>query len=184
MIWFVSNVLILCFFSTLFKSGTSTLIFSIIVDRQFFVELLAEVINDPYLKSKATDIIPGSLTSSDEITIFDVPCLRFERLATRSEDLIVKHVSLEVEHELKQHLTRFVLFPFRLCLWDFVNFLRSFLCWCVCTDGGIAILPTRRTTTPLPSLQPSSHRSGHYSSISAISLNIFLQPFFLRSIVV
>ncbi|CED85107.1 ER to golgi transport protein/RAD50-interacting protein 1 [Phaffia rhodozyma] len=77
-------------------------------DELFFVDLLAEIVDDPYLRSKATDLIP-SLSSSinvDEHTLFDEPVNRFDALFSRAEDVMVRHICLEVESELKPHLTR------------------------------------------------------------------------------
>jgi hypothetical protein len=39
-------------------------------------------------------------------SIFDVMADRFGKLAARAEDLMVRHVSSEVERDLKAHLTR------------------------------------------------------------------------------
>ena len=39
-------------------------------------------------------------------TVFDVMIERYEALVSRTEDMIVRHVSAEVETDLKQHLTK------------------------------------------------------------------------------
>jgi hypothetical protein len=39
-------------------------------------------------------------------TVFDVMIERYEALVSRTEDMIVRHVSAEVEMDLKQHLTK------------------------------------------------------------------------------
>jgi len=39
-------------------------------------------------------------------TVFDVMVERFDALVSRTEDMIVRHISAEVETDLKQHLTK------------------------------------------------------------------------------
>ena len=39
-------------------------------------------------------------------TVFDVLIERFDALVSRTEDMIVRHISAEVETDMKQHLTK------------------------------------------------------------------------------
>lgn len=57
-------------------------------------------------------LIPASLRNGDNTlgSVFDVVMDRYEALSIRTEEMIVKHVSAEVENDLKQHLTRSVVY--------------------------------------------------------------------------
>lgn len=59
-------------------------------------------------------LIPYSIRSGDvsrSTSVFDVLIDRFGALSGRTEEMMVKHVSAEVENDLKQHLTRWVSCP-------------------------------------------------------------------------
>lgn len=53
-------------------------------------------------------------------SVFEVVIERYENLVRRSEDMIVRQVSAEVENDLKQHLKRYVRYAYRIDIrrWD------------------------------------------------------------------
>lgn len=77
---------------------------------QFFVELSSELRNSTGLQQsvQVESLLPGSLRSGGQgsSSVFDIMIERYDALAVRTEEMIVKHVSAEVETDLKQHLTR------------------------------------------------------------------------------
>ncbi|AAW41871.2 hypothetical protein CNBB3130 [Cryptococcus deneoformans B-3501A] len=84
-------------------------------DGIFFVELSNDLHNSTALKWKiqSDPLVPQSIkaptaadTSYQTASIFDVLIGQYEQLSRRAEDMIVKLVTVEVENELKQHLTR------------------------------------------------------------------------------
>ncbi|KIR53163.1 hypothetical protein I315_04199 [Cryptococcus gattii Ru294] len=84
-------------------------------DRIFFVELSNDLQNSTALKWKiqSDPLVPQSIkaptatdTSYQSASVFDVLIGQYEQLSRRAEDMIVKLVTVEVENELKQHLTR------------------------------------------------------------------------------
>jgi hypothetical protein len=60
-------------------------------------------------------LLPVSITSDGgNGSVFDVVIERYAALCQRSEDMIVRLVTVEVENDLKQHLQRYVtVFAFR-----------------------------------------------------------------------
>jgi hypothetical protein len=66
-------------------------------------------------KLQSDPLLPSGIKSSrteDEtaaVSVFDVMLERYDVLGHRSEDMIVKHATHEVENDLRQHLTRSVL---------------------------------------------------------------------------
>ncbi|XAO24018.1 hypothetical protein I312_102808 [Cryptococcus bacillisporus CA1280] len=84
-------------------------------DGIFFVELSNDLQNSTALKWKiqSDPLVPQSIkaptatdTSYQSASVFDVLIGQYEQLSRRAEDMIVKLVTVEVENELKQHLTR------------------------------------------------------------------------------
>lgn len=81
------------------------------------MELSNDLRNSTALKWKiqSDPLVPQSIkapTATDTLyqsaSVFDVLIGQYEQLSRRAEDMIVKLVTIEVENELKQHLTRFV----------------------------------------------------------------------------
>lgn len=81
------------------------------------MELSNDLQNSTALKWKiqSDPLVPQSIkaptatdTSYQSGSVFDVLIGQYEQLSRRAEDMIVKLVTVEVENELKQHLTRFV----------------------------------------------------------------------------
>ncbi|ORY33806.1 TIP-1 family-domain-containing protein [Naematelia encephala] len=85
-------------------------------DDLFFVEMSQELSEAPQLRWRlASDtLLPTSLrtgtTASDNVSVsvsvFDVLVDRYSSLSARAEDMIVRLVTVEVENDLKPHLTR------------------------------------------------------------------------------
>ncbi|WVQ98696.1 hypothetical protein IAU59_005827 [Kwoniella sp. CBS 9459] len=85
-------------------------------DDLFFVELSTDLGSASSIKWKYAHepllpaTIKGTLTTSDTpsalASVFDILVERYDMLTSRAEDMIVRLVTVEVENELKQHLTR------------------------------------------------------------------------------
>ncbi|ODO11585.1 hypothetical protein I350_00367 [Cryptococcus amylolentus CBS 6273] len=85
-------------------------------DSVFFIELSSDLQKSTALKWKVQSdpLIPQALktpaipASDDHVSgsIFEVIIDRYSQLSSRAEDMIVKLVTVEVENDLKQHLTR------------------------------------------------------------------------------
>lgn len=66
-------------------------------------------IQDPLIPTGIKDL--GG-ENGDEVSVFDVLIEKYEAVCERSEDMIVRLVTSEVESELKEHLKRYVPFCF------------------------------------------------------------------------
>lgn len=76
---------------------------------QFYVEISTEVQNTPSTRWKlqGDPLVPAALhTAGSPASIFDVLVKRFEALATRAEEMVVRLISVEVENDLREHLKR------------------------------------------------------------------------------
>jgi hypothetical protein len=75
------------------------------------VELSADLANASNLRWKiqGDQLLPTSIRSDGgDGSVFDVVIERYAALCQRSEDMIVRLVTVEVENDLKQHLQRYV----------------------------------------------------------------------------
>lgn len=72
-------------------------------DEPTYIELLAQLKADPSSMRQAQSL-PGIRV--DGQAIFGDICKRFEALSARAEEMMIRHISLEVERDLKSHLTR------------------------------------------------------------------------------
>ncbi|KAK4688656.1 RAD50-interacting protein 1, partial [Tremellales sp. Uapishka_1] len=81
-------------------------------DDVFFVEISTDLRSAPQLrwKIRSDALLPRPIKEGDPpdstASVFDVLIGKYEHLVSRSEDMIVRHVSVEVENDLKVHLTR------------------------------------------------------------------------------
>ena len=79
-------------------------------NQQFFIEMSADLVRSDDLRKRVANelLLPATLRNGQATagSVFDVVGERYEALANRAEDMIVRHVSAEVETDLKQHLTR------------------------------------------------------------------------------
>jgi hypothetical protein len=76
---------------------------------KFFVEMSAELRSATHLRwnLKGDPLIPAAIIGgSEEGSVFDVVIERYTALCQRAEDMLVRLVTVEVENDLKQHLTR------------------------------------------------------------------------------
>jgi RAD50-interacting protein 1 len=88
--------------SIILPSRSIAIISDVICD-QTYIELLAQLKADPSSMRQAQSL-PGIRV--DGQAIFGDICKRFEALSTRAEEMMIRHISLEVERDLKSHLTR------------------------------------------------------------------------------
>lgn len=72
-------------------------------DDPTFIELLAQLRADPSSLRQARSLQGMRV---DGPAIFEVMSKRFEALSGRAEEMMVRHISMEVERDLKPHLTR------------------------------------------------------------------------------
>jgi hypothetical protein len=83
---------------------------SVVADEQFFIEMSADLVASTDVRRRVANelLLPAPLRNGQDTagSVFDVVGERYEALANRTEDMIVRHVSAEVETDLKQHLTR------------------------------------------------------------------------------
>nr|ODN88505.1 hypothetical protein L204_06360 [Cryptococcus depauperatus CBS 7855] len=80
-------------------------------DSTFFAEMTRNLQTSVVLKWKiqSEPLLPQSIKSStieEKTTVFDVLIQQSQRICQRAEDMIVKLVTVEVEDQLRQHLTR------------------------------------------------------------------------------
>jgi hypothetical protein len=61
--------------------------------------------SDPLLSAA----VKSGDTSDPSVSVFDVLDDKYTTLRSRTEDMMVRHTTVEVENDLKQHLTRYVL---------------------------------------------------------------------------
>ncbi|KAJ9116397.1 hypothetical protein QFC22_004839 [Naganishia vaughanmartiniae] len=74
-------------------------------DEILYLELSAEIQADAEYSQRANDDGIISLYSRDR-NVYELRLEEFNLLLARAEDLIIKHITHEVERDLKQHLTR------------------------------------------------------------------------------
>ncbi|KAL7410048.1 TIP-1 family-domain-containing protein [Mrakia frigida] len=80
-------------------------------DEMFFVQLWADINSDASLRVRTAPVeglpaLSAGGLSAIEGTIFDSQISTLGLIAARTEEMLVKHVCHEVEHELKAHLSR------------------------------------------------------------------------------
>ena len=81
---------------------------------QFFVEMASELRAASHLRWKlqSDQLLPPTFRSTlshgdlATATVFDVLLSKYEGMVGRTEDMIIRHITSEVEGGLKQHLTR------------------------------------------------------------------------------
>ena len=81
---------------------------------QFFVEMSTDLRDAPQLRRRiqSDTLLPPSIRLGEADgsgSIFDALIERYVALCERTEDIIIRHITLEVENDLKQHLTRYEL---------------------------------------------------------------------------
>lgn len=77
-------------------------------DEPVYLELYNAIIESPDYRHYATrdEVIGSHARPGSTGSIFEIMLGKYRPLVARAEDMIVKHVTSEVERELKQHLTR------------------------------------------------------------------------------
>lgn len=77
--------------------------------RQIYLQMSADIQSDSTYSRKAVD--DGIITPySRDPNVYQLRLEEFDLLLVRAEDLIIKHITHEVEKDLKHHLTRYVIF--------------------------------------------------------------------------
>ena len=92
---------------------------------QFFVEMSTDLRNAPQLRWRiqSDTLLPPSISLGEaadgSVSVFDALIDRYVALCERTEDMIIRHITAEVEHDLKHHLTRYeIMYPIRLAQAD------------------------------------------------------------------
>lgn len=80
---------------------------------QFFVEMTSDLREAPQLRwrvqsdSLLSNAVMSTHPGDSSVSVFDVLIERYASLCARTEDMLVRHITVEVENDLKPHLTRY-----------------------------------------------------------------------------